>query len=339
MNIRQTNHGFTVIEILITTALISILCVVSGYLFVISLRAWDSSLERTGIREDMNFAMGKIVRDLQETAQGSLGQYSSIAHTIQYTDLSGDTYAFYLYNAADTTFDSTYGESLYDLRKANIIGGGGWTQIIYDEFESDFGNWTDGGEDCLRYTGGTYAHQGSAAVNLQDDTSTSVVTTSNLSLSSYDDVKVEFWYRTEGLDKEQYEFLLEISTNGGSVYDTVQSWAWNIDFQNSIFYQESVTITGYTLTDQTRIRFSSDFQRGSEDVYIDEIRVSAMEVAGGDSPDNGEGTLILRDLVSPDATEPATDLTISGDEATLDLVVQRGDATVTMRTKVRPRNL
>ncbi len=62
-------------------------------------------------------------------------------------------------------------------------------------------------------------------------------------------------------------------------------------------------------------------------------------ITQGDDPDSGEGVLILRDLVSPDATAPATALTISSNQVTLDLVVQRSDETVSIRTKVRPRNL
>ena len=67
-----------------------------------------------------------------------------------------------------------------------------WTEIINDAFETDFGNWTDGGTDCLRYTGGTYAHEGSAAINLQDHSSTSLMSTGDLSLSTYTQFKVDF---------------------------------------------------------------------------------------------------------------------------------------------------
>ena len=58
-----------------------------------------------------------------------------------------------------------------------------------------------------------------------------------------------------------------------------------------------------------------------------------------DDPSSGEGMLILRDLVSPDATAPATALTISGNQITIDLVVERGGEIFRTRTKIRPRNL
>jgi prepilin-type N-terminal cleavage/methylation domain-containing protein len=178
---RFTDRGFTLIETLIVLSILAMLLEVSSSLFVAGLHAWYAGCTRTGVREDVSYAMEKVVRDLKEIANGSLSQYSSIAHTIQYYDLSGNTYILYLYNADDTSLDSTYSESLYDLRKAT-----------------------------------------------------------------------------------------RAQLDGGN-YDA--------------------------------------------------------------------GVLILRDLVSPDATAPATALTISGTQVTLDFVVQRGSETVRLKTKIRPRNL
>lgn len=177
---RFTSRGFTLIETTIVLLLLAMLLGVAGFVFVVSLRAWDAGSIRTGIREDISYTTEKVVRDLKEMALRSLSQYSSIAHTVQYKDFAGNTYVLYLYNANDSSFDSAYGESFYDLWKANIPG---------------------------------------------------------------------------------------------------------------------------------------------------------------DDPASGEGTLILRDLVSPDGTAPATALTISSTQVTLDFVVQRSDEIVRIRTKVRPRNL
>jgi len=178
---KVTNRGFTLIEMLIVLSLLAMLLGVTGFVFIVSLHAWDAGCIRTGVREDVSYAMEKAVRDLKEMANGSLSQYSSIEHTIQFEETGGDTYVLYLYNSADPVFNSTYNRDFYNLHKANI------TQ--------------------------------------------------------------------------------------------------------------------------------------------------------GDDPDSGEGVLILRDLVSPDASAPATALTISGTQVTLDFVVQRSDEIVRIRTKVRPRNL
>ncbi len=182
---RRYYRGFTLIEMLIVLFLLAMLSGVTGLVFLVSLRAWDSGCIRGGIREDISYATEKVVRDLKEMALRSLYQYNpgggDVAHTVQYKDFAGNTYVFYLYNADDSSFDSTYSESLYNLCKANT--------------------------------------------------------------------------------------------------------------------------------------------------------------SQGDNPALGDGLLILRDLVSPNAAAPATALTISGAQVTLDFVVQRSDEIVRIRTKVRPRNL
>ncbi len=72
------------------------------------------------------------------------------------------------------------------------------------------------------------------------------------------------------------DYWLQMSTNGGGSYTTVQTWVSGVDFENDSFYFDSVTITGYTLTNQTRIRFRLDASDDDDDIYLDEIRVSAV---------------------------------------------------------------
>jgi len=151
----------------------------------------------------------------------------------------------------------------------------GWTQIIYDDFEGGFGNWIDGGLDCKLYTGGTYAHQGSNALDLEDNTTSSLATTGNLALAGYAEVKVDFWYICISMDNSAEDFWLQISTNGGSSFDTVEEWNEGDEFVNGTFYPDSVTITGYTLNNTTQLRFRCDASGGADDVYIDEVLVSA----------------------------------------------------------------
>ena len=51
-----------------------------------------------------------------------------------------------------------------------VTGGGVvWTTITFDQFETNFGSYTDGGTDCSRYTGGTFSYQGVASIDIQDN--------------------------------------------------------------------------------------------------------------------------------------------------------------------------
>ncbi len=119
----RCKSGFTLLETIIVVSLLSVLVAVSAHIFVVGLRVWSTGSMRTEIREDISYAMDKTVRDLKQAANASLQRYNAIAHTLQYDDLAGNTYVLYLYNPADASVDSTYGETLYNLRKADINGG------------------------------------------------------------------------------------------------------------------------------------------------------------------------------------------------------------------------
>jgi len=159
-----------------------------------------------------------------------------------------------------------------------------WFEIISDDFESGFGNWIDGGSDSNHYSGGTYAYQGNGALNLQDDTDSSVMTTSDLALSGYAEVKVDFAYLAVSMDSSNEDFWLQISTDGGNTYTTVEEWNRDDEFVNDQFYTDSVTITGYPLTDQTRIRFRCDASGDLDDVYIDAVVITARLAPPPDTP-------------------------------------------------------
>ena len=162
-----------------------------------------------------------------------------------------------------------------------------WVEIISDDFEAGWGNWNSGGANAIRYTGGTYAHQGSAAIDLQDDTDTSVMTTNNLTLAAYAKVKVDFWYYPNSFDNAAEDFWLQISTDGGSNFTTVEEWNVTDEFVNGNFYPDSVIITGVTLTNNTQLRFRCDASGTADDVYIDQVVVSA---AGAGAPDTDPPT-------------------------------------------------
>ena len=101
------------------------------------------------------------------------------------------------------------------------------------------------------------------------------MTTDNLDFSGYSEIKVDFWYYPRSMDNSNEDFWLQISTNGGTSFDTVEEWNRDDEFVNGSFYSDSVTISGYTLTSQTRLRFRVDASGNKDYVYIDEVVVSA----------------------------------------------------------------
>lgn len=143
--------------------------------------------------------------------------------------------------------------------------------LLYEEdFESSLGYWNGGGSDCRRSVNdAAYANSGSYCVRLRDNTSTSVMTTDAFDLSAYEELTIDFSYYARSMENNE-DFWLQVSTNGGSSYQTVASWARGTDFNNDTRYNESVTITG-TFGSNVTIRFRNDASGNSDWVYIDDV--------------------------------------------------------------------
>jgi hypothetical protein len=152
-----------------------------------------------------------------------------------------------------------------------------WTELTYDDFESGWGSYTDGGRDCKRYTGGTYAHQGTCAANIQDNsgTTSSFYYTNGVDVDTPDftQIKVEFWFYAKNMVSGE-DFWLQYYD--GSTWRTVASYAMGSDFSNNVFYNKTVYIdeANYIFPTNMKVRFMCDASSNRDDVYIDEIRVS-----------------------------------------------------------------
>ncbi len=165
-------------------------------------------------------------------------------------------------------------------------GVGGWTTITYDDFESGFGNYTDGGGDCYLYTSGTRAHQGSNAAGIQDNsgTASSFYHTSSYNVSGYDDLEIEFWFYAYSMDNTKEDFWVQYYD--GSTWQTVETYARTTDFDNNVFYNKVVTIPKgtYTYSSNAQIRFMCDASGNADDVYIDELEFRGYNAAAKSAP-------------------------------------------------------
>ena len=148
-----------------------------------------------------------------------------------------------------------------------------YTTINFNNFEGGWGIWNDGGSDCRRSANDAAYALGTYCVRLRDNTSTSVMTTDNLNLSAYEELTVDFSYYPRSMDNSNEDFWLQISTDGGASYTTVEEWNQNDEFQNNQRYFDSVIIPG-PFTSNTRLRFRCDASGNSDWVYIDEVDIS-----------------------------------------------------------------
>lgn len=143
-----------------------------------------------------------------------------------------------------------------------------------NNFDTGWGIWNDGGSDARRSNrDATYANSGSYCIRLRDNTSTSVMTTDNLNLSSFEDITVDFTYIARSMDNSNEDFWLQVSTDGGGSYTTVEEWNTNDEFTNLVREFDAVTIDG-PFSSTTRLRFRCDASGNSDWVYIDDVTIT-----------------------------------------------------------------
>lgn len=212
----------------------------------------------------------------------------------------------------------------------NICSGGGGgcnTQTINTQgFESGWGIWTDGGTDCARINSASFANTGIYSIQLRDNTSTSVMSTTNQNLAGYNQITVNFSYITGGFSTGE-DFWAQISTNGGTTYTTVEDWVAGTDFSNGQRKSGTVTING-PFTSTTRIRFRCDASTDADVVYIDDVVITGCLNFTGDPSqeartivDDTKTTTASHLLAYPNPTNEVLTVEFSQTEGTATLVV------------------
>jgi len=151
-----------------------------------------------------------------------------------------------------------------------------WTVLTSDDFDSGWGNWSDGGSDARRTS--TLAN-GANCVELRDNTSSSVITlTSSLDLTGYSELRVDFSYAVLSFENSE-DFWLRYSSDGGSSWTIVQAFVNVVDFvDDGTRYNPSITINSgaYTFNNNVKIQFRCDASGNGDDVYIDDVILSAQ---------------------------------------------------------------
>jgi hypothetical protein len=173
-----------------------------------------------------------------------------------------------------------------------------WTLVTYDIFENGFGNYTDGGSDCLIYSGGSYAHQGINAINIRDnsDNASSFYSTSGIDVNTpgYTSILIDFWFITQGMGPN-YDFWMQYYD--GSDWQIIADYDYNVDFIDDQFYHEFIWIneTDYTFPSDMQINFQCDAQNNNNNVYIDEIYVNTTTYNSNwkqwNNPSNPDGNI------------------------------------------------
>lgn len=151
-----------------------------------------------------------------------------------------------------------------------------WTVLTSDDFETGFGNWTDGGSDARLSSNFAVGNQ---CLALQDNSSTSESELANaLDLTAYTELKVEFSYVVQSFEGNE-DFWLRYSSDGGTSWSTIVALVNDIDFvDDGTRYYLSITIesTSHTFNNNVKLMFECDASGNADDVYIDDVVISAQ---------------------------------------------------------------
>lgn len=118
MTIKLDKKGFTIAEVLITTAMIAAIIGALAFLFQVVVASWSAQGARSGLGVGINNSVRLMARDLRSAAEvGSIN-----AEEIRFSPDKVSYYIYYFYNAADP-YPPSFNQSLYQIKKATLSGG------------------------------------------------------------------------------------------------------------------------------------------------------------------------------------------------------------------------
>ena len=160
------------------------------------------------------------------------------------------------------------------------------------DFESNWGIWIDGGTNAKLQSNSNYSNSGYSSVQIGGNTISSQITTSTQDFDRFESIEVQFFYVAVGMDNSSEGFLLELSTDNGQTYSSIQEWYRNSNFQNYNAINETVVLFG-PFSSQTKLRFRTIASSTYDRVYLDDIKLSTCvrEICGNQIDDDGDGLI------------------------------------------------
>lgn len=158
-------------------------------------------------------------------------------------------------------------------------GGGGSTELLGSYFETGWDGWADGGSDVARYSG-SRSYEGNYSIQIRDNSGTvSAMTSPSFNLSGYSQVDITFYFYAYGMENGE-DFWVRYFN--GSTWSTVATYARGTSFNNNTFYTATVTLSSssYNFPGNAQIRFQCDASDNSDNIYIDQVTVTASNPTG-----------------------------------------------------------
>jgi len=197
--------------------------------------------------------------------------------TLQHPEVMYNIAGVYTIELTVTNADGSDTETKIDY--ITVTAAPSSTELSFTDFEGGWGIWTDGGGDCYLYSASTYAYGGNNAGGIQDNSGVAssfyMTNGADVHTAGYTKIEVEFYFIAISMDNTKEDFWVQYYD--GSAWSTVATFAKGTDFDNGVFYVATVNIfeANYTFPGNMKIRFMCDASGNRDDVYIDNIRITA----------------------------------------------------------------
>ncbi|WGK65749.1 M4 family metallopeptidase [Croceiramulus getboli] len=257
--------------------------------------SWTASTDNVGVTGYDVYADGALLG----TVTGTAANVTGLA--------PGTSYSYYVV-AKDAAGNQSAASNTVNVTTTGGGGGGGPTsdQLIASYFETGWDGWLDGGSDCYRYAG-TRSAEGTYSIRIRDNSgnASSMTTAAGYDLTGYDNVEITFSFYAYSMENGE-DFWVRY--NDGSGWQTVAAYARGSSFNNNTFYTATVNLSSanYNFTNNAKFRFQCDASANGDQIYIDEVVITASSGGAGFAPENSLVELGGFQSFAGDTAESAT---------------------------------
>lgn len=241
--------------------------------------SWTASSDNTGVTGYDVYNGASLLGTTTNTSYYIVGLTAGTSYTFTVTAK----------DAAGNTSSSSNTENVTTLSPPSS------TILSESYFESGWDNWTDGGNDCARYSG-SRSWEGSYSIRIRDNSGTSSAMTSPIyDITSYNTVEIEFHFYVYSMENgEDFWFRYY----DGNSWQTIQAWVAGSGIENNNFYTATVVIDSatYNFVNNAQFRFQNDASGNADHVYIDQVIITGKNGTSARSIQKSNSLTHLRSL-------------------------------------------
>ena len=199
--------------------------------------------------------------------------YSGVTLTVSAAGAGAPTTETSCTDGTDNDSDGAVDCADSDCAGDAACGGTAWTVISSTNFESGMGAYTLGGTDASRVSG-SFANSPTYSVRIRNGAgvASSFATTTGMNLAGKTQLRVQYSAISNGMEVGK-DYFVELQVNSG-VWTVIGNFVSGTGFTNGVRHAKDLQVT-LPGTSNVKVRFRNDANQKNDEVYIDDVVVSA----------------------------------------------------------------